>query len=214
MTIDRGRETRPIQIDGDVARVPLTQGFVALIDAEDAAAVGQWCWCAEVRDNSTYAARSTKLDGKSRRVFLHRFLMKPPPGMVVDHINGDGLDNRRANLRVCTMRENARNMRSHRVADAEPGGRGKSGYRGVYEWRGQYIARVSIGGTEELTLGRWDDAQSAAAARMWYRERMTDPGPPTAEEMLERLNEAAVRDDMTPNAMLTLFRHMLADWVA
>jgi hypothetical protein len=55
---------------------------------------------------------------------MHRMIMRPPKGMVVDHINGNGLDNRRCNLRICTRQENARNRRKH--AD------GKSRFLGVY----------------------------------------------------------------------------------
>lgn len=72
--------------------------------------------------------------GSNGRQYLHRLLMNPPKGMEVDHINRDRLDNRRENLRVVTHRENMQNQ--------GPEGRGKSGYRGVYQTRsGRWFAR-------------------------------------------------------------------------
>ena len=56
---------------------------------------------------------------------LHRFLTDCPQGMVVDHINGNTLDNRRENLRVCTQKENVRNQ--HKLAKNN-----KSGYRYIH----------------------------------------------------------------------------------
>lgn len=99
--------------------VPLTQGQIATVDASDADAVNQFKWSA-VRRPGTYYARRT-VNGKHE--YLHQFLMKPSEGLVVDHIDGDGLNNSRANLRVCSQAENMRNsrLRAHN----------KSGYRGV-----------------------------------------------------------------------------------
>lgn len=89
-------------------KVPLTRGLFALVDAADRDLVSVHRWSAvptsSKRNNHYAQARIGKAQVK-----LHRLLMAPPPGLVVDHINGDGLDNRRANLRVCTQAENARN---------------------------------------------------------------------------------------------------------
>jgi hypothetical protein len=53
--------------------------------------------------------------GEARHtLLLHRLLLSPPEGLVCDHVNGDGLDNRRANLRVCTFGENLMNTRLYR----------------------------------------------------------------------------------------------------
>lgn len=101
---------RAIRIEGDVAYVPLTKGYEAVIDAVDAAAVGQHNWCAEVRAHAVYAVRS--ISGESI-IRMHRWLMKTPTGLVTDHINGDGLNNRRANLRVATHSQNLHNQRTN-----------------------------------------------------------------------------------------------------
>lgn len=59
-----------------------------------------------------YAMRRPILDsGKKTTIRLHRLVMQAPEGMVVDHLNGDPLDNRRKNLRICTPKENAQNRK-------------------------------------------------------------------------------------------------------
>jgi len=94
-------------MQGDFVEVKLTRGLVAIIDAEDWEMVSQHMWCASRGRNTNYA-----VTGHGRKqVRLHRFLLNPPDGMHVDHINGDGLCNRRANLRLCTSSENKRNRR-------------------------------------------------------------------------------------------------------
>jgi hypothetical protein len=66
---------------------------------------------------------------------MHAFLMKPPAGMQVDHINGDPLDNRRSNLRICTRQENLRNRRiTH----------GRSKYKGVRWYQGRWTASIKV----------------------------------------------------------------------
>ena len=69
-------------------------------------------------------------NGKHRSIRMHNYLMRPPKGMVVDHINGDPLDNRRENLRICTMQENLRN-RDRSI--------GQSKYKGVYLKGGKWF---------------------------------------------------------------------------
>lgn len=101
---------RAIRIDGDIAYVPLTKGYEAVIDAADAATVGQHNWCAEVRGNAVYAVRSSSGESIIR---MHRWLMGTPTGLVSDHIDTDGLNNRRANLRVATHSQNLKNQRTN-----------------------------------------------------------------------------------------------------
>jgi hypothetical protein len=85
-----------------VVSLPLSRGKCALIDESDVALVSGRRWHA-MPSNVTWYARSS--DG----VYLHRLLTECPDGLEVDHVNHNGLDNRRANLRVCTHTENMRN---------------------------------------------------------------------------------------------------------
>jgi hypothetical protein len=86
--------------------IPLTQGFVALVDDADFEQFGGGRWYAAKIRRHVYAARCWN----KRTEFLHRAIMQPAAGLVVDHISGDGLDNRRTNLRVCTHQQNMRNQ--------------------------------------------------------------------------------------------------------
>lgn len=89
--------------------IPLTQGRETLVDAEDVELLGQrnWKWLS-CKTQLGYAMSSQTSTG------IHRFLLNPPKGFVVDHINGNTLDNRRANLRIVTNRENQMNQKKHR----------------------------------------------------------------------------------------------------
>jgi hypothetical protein len=96
---------------------------VALVDAADAEAVGAYRWC---MDGNGYAMRTIRAEGKRLTVLMHRFLLGLAHGdpRQGDHVNGDTLDNRRANLRVCTSAENHQNRhdRPHRGATWHAGG--------------------------------------------------------------------------------------------
>lgn len=89
-------------------KIPLTQGKFALVNDEDYDYLDQWKWCADKAHsrNVYYARRMAKIEGRFRGLQMHVQIMSPPKGMMVDHRNGDGLDNRRENLRICTHRQN------------------------------------------------------------------------------------------------------------
>lgn len=88
--------------------VPLTRGLVALIDDTDAPLVLARKWYAlAAHHRHTYAMTTMK----SCPVSLHRFLLQPGPRLVVDHINRNGLDNRRENLRMVTHGQNLANRK-------------------------------------------------------------------------------------------------------
>jgi hypothetical protein len=89
-------------------RIQLSQGLDAIVDDEDYEVLRQWRWSvSEVKGYTRYAVRQ---DPDTRRlVLMHRQIMEATKGKVVDHINGDGLDNRRGNLRLCTQAQNLAN---------------------------------------------------------------------------------------------------------
>lgn len=92
----------------DTATIIRSDGAEILVDRADYDRLNQYRWFAAGTKNG-YAGRSGKRNGKSRILYMHREIMSPPPGFVVDHVNGDTLDNRRSNLRICTKARNSAN---------------------------------------------------------------------------------------------------------
>lgn len=90
--------------------IKLTKGMEALVDDEDFELLSKWKWCATFgsRDRKWYAIRRERRDGPAIR--MHRYLMGlgvwDSDKRVVDHLNGNSLDNRRENLEVVTQEEN------------------------------------------------------------------------------------------------------------
>lgn len=135
--------------------IPLSKGKVAIIDAEDAKRVNQHKWCATVTKRGRwYAKRKVVRDGKATSEMLHRFIMNCPKGFEVDHINNDGLDNRRENLRLCTRSQNNGNRRLTTIK-----------FKGVSWERKSKSWRASIGKDYvNYELGRYKTAEEAAEA--------------------------------------------------
>lgn len=97
-------------ISAETVLIPITKGCFIIVDAEDAPSVSKRKW--HLKENvsgNQYAV--TCINGKSVR--LHRMLLQASMNMEVDHINGDGLDNRRANLRVCIHSQNQANQKKN-----------------------------------------------------------------------------------------------------
>lgn len=98
--------------------IALTNGHVAIIDAEDFEKVAPFNWYAKKTgqdDGKVYAAQSQRDGREVRTIYMHRFIMDCPDGKEVDHKNRHRLDNRRVNLEIVTRQENIRRR----------GGRGK-----------------------------------------------------------------------------------------
>lgn len=104
--------------------IPLTQGLYAIVDANDYEWLNQWKWYACVVHGIAYARRSKRKsdDFKQNNVSMHRQIMGVDSPFI-DHRNGNGLDNRRSNLRHATVLQNTVNVHK------KP--KGKSKYRGV-----------------------------------------------------------------------------------
>lgn len=147
--------------------IPLTRGYVAIIDDEDA----HWAskhWHAVVTPQGKVYAASSFGGPKGARVRrkLHQVIMNPPTGLVVDHIDGDTMNNRRSNLRVVTNAVNVRN-RKYDWGD---------GYRFDPE-SGRWFARICWK-SKPLFLGRSDTESEAIEAVAFARgalERGDDP---------------------------------------
>jgi hypothetical protein len=136
----------------EIRYIGLTKGLYATVDAADYEGLSRYKWTAMIVGDKAYAIRSHK--GKT--ILMHREIMQPPPGMVVDHINGQSLLNRRGNLRVCTPLQNRYNSR--------PRGK-KSRYKGVRldEETGKWWAEIVHKGVK-YWLGTYDSEVEAARA--------------------------------------------------
>lgn len=143
-----------------VIEICLTQGKIALIYAEDLPLIANRKWFAVADRSNCYAGTKIPANGKRPMVRLHRFLIGANPGEIVDHVNGDGLDNRRSNIRFCTPSENARNKRSARSDN-------RTGVLGVtFEGKtNRYRATIRLHG-KPVFLGVFADIESATAARI------------------------------------------------
>jgi len=133
--------------------IPLTRGKFAVVDAEDYPSLSRFTWFAEGTDQNCYAVR--KENGKS--IKMHRQIMKAPDHLVVDHIDHNGLNNRKSNLRLCTFAENCRNLRSSRHKTSK--------YKGVC-WnkrRKKWAAAISCN-NKTYRLGHFKDEIEAARA--------------------------------------------------
>lgn len=160
-------------------RIPLSQGKFTLIDEEDLPLVSRHSWYATESDAGIWYAFAGYQDeyGRTRQLAMHRFLLDPPDALDVDHVNSDGLDNRRSNLRIATRQQNTFNQRLRST--------NKSGYKGVSYCRqtSRWKAQIKFEG-RAVTLGRFDTAECAAmeydkAARLIHREfaRLNFPKP-------------------------------------
>lgn len=126
-------QIRPIRVEGNVAYVPLTRGYEAVIDACDAPFVGAWNWCALICPRTVYAVRGQRTSGISRLVYLHRIIVQTPIGFETDHKDGNGLNNMRGNLRSVTRSQNQQNQ--HLRRDNTSGAKGVSWDKNAEKWR-------------------------------------------------------------------------------
>lgn len=135
---------------------PLTKGKVALVDVADLLIVARYSWHAQNKKGYWYARRVSTIDGLRYRESMHRRIMEPGPGLVVDHINGDGLDNRRANLRLCTHQQNCSNNSILTTS-------GRSKYRGVRPSFSKWEAVIKVDGRSRR-IGSFFSPEDAARA--------------------------------------------------
>ena len=133
--------------------IQLTRGKVAIIDDEDWPLLSGYRWGWSKHGYTWYA--QTRIN--KRVVSMHRVLcgLTVGDGKEVDHVDGDGLNNRRLNLRVCTHAGNQRNAQK-RIDNS-------TGYKGVYRQANRFVAGIKVDG-KQMYLGRFDTAEQAHLA--------------------------------------------------
>jgi hypothetical protein len=133
----------------DVRLIPLGDGFYAYVDAADYEWLNRWKW----HVHGGYAGRNEN----RKTILMHRQIMQPPEGKLVDHINANRLNNCRCNLRVCTRPENQRNTRKQHGTCSQ--------YKGVYydKRRGKWCAECKFAKAKQF-LGCFDLEVEAARA--------------------------------------------------
>ena len=152
--------------------INLTQGRKAIVDDEEYQYLNQYKWCAwkSATGNTFYAVRNSPKDvnGERKRIWMHRIINETPEGMITDHVNGDGLDNRTANLRTCTNTDNVRNGRTP--------AHNTSGYKGVcfHKKAQKWKAQIQVNG-KRIHLGLFTNPERAhrtyiAAAKKYHGE--------------------------------------------
>lgn len=130
--------------------IPLTQGYISLVDDEDypQLIVHRWQYL------HGYAVRGYR----DQKIYMHRVVLNAPKGLRVDHINRNPLDNRKTNLRLATVQENSRNISGYPL-------KRKSQYKGV-TWHKQvqkWQAQIKTG-KEQIYLGLFASESDAARA--------------------------------------------------
>ena len=133
--------------------IPLTQGKVAIVDDEDFDFLNQWKWYAHKSRATFYATRNRRMDDPPGpcSITMHAVLLPTEDGLV-DHFDGDGLNNQRVNLRAASFHQNAVNRR-YSI--------GQSGYRGVRKNGNHWTARIRVN-RKCFGLGTFVDPAEAA----------------------------------------------------
>jgi len=138
-----------------MAIIKLSNGFEAIVDDEDYEHLSQfkWHYC-----QHGYARKNGKMVNrvKGPSTAMHRLVTGAPKDKQVDHINGNRLDNRKHNLRLCTNAENTRNQKKYK---------GSSKYKGVcwYARDGLWHARIKVD-YKTIHLGYFQNEEDAATA--------------------------------------------------
>lgn len=132
----------------------LSKGQVALVDDKDFEWLKKYKWTLSAPKNSPlqYGIIYPKRNGKRRMIYLHRIIAGAKKGEVVDHVDGNGLNNQRTNLRIVTQRQNMLNRKDQ-----------KSKIIGVTKHRDKYWARIRYQG-KHISLGLFTDQSEAVEA--------------------------------------------------
>lgn len=132
--------------------------FKVKVDLDDVDKCKNYRWCVNKYKSNKYDYGKYYIISSNHSLLLHRFIMNAEKGMVVDHIDGDTMNNRKYNLRVCLHKENSRNSK-HRKNNS-------SGYKGVswFKRTNKWMAHIMVD-KKHKTLGYFDNIEDAVNAR-------------------------------------------------
>jgi len=138
-------------------KIQLSGGHVALVDDDMFDYLNQWKWYYSKSIKTGYAQRHEGSGLNRKTIGMHVEIMHPPTGTKVDHVDLDGCNNQRYNLRICTHSQNLINGRLRRT--------NKSGYKGVcwHKANHSWVAKIQFNG-KALHLGSFDNTIDAARA--------------------------------------------------
>ena len=142
--------------------IPLGKGHVAIVDDEDYERLSKFHWFSYKGNSTTYAQRhkiGIPRNGSRPLILMHREIMHvSDPKVMVDHKDGNGLNNQRSNLRICTNGQNKQNGTVYKNS--------KTGFRGVTYRKdlNKFRSKISFNG-KEIHLGYFDTALEAAQVR-------------------------------------------------
>lgn len=146
--------------------IKLTQGKVALVDDEDYDELMKHKWCAHKMGNNYYADRGIYINGKHYTILMHRQILGITEYSIqVDHINMNGLDNRRCNIRTCSASQNFMNQKSYKNSSSK--------YKGVC-WRNdskKWRARIRLN-KKAYNIGTFENEIDAAKAYDEFAKKM------------------------------------------
>ena len=135
--------------------IPLSQGKVTLVDDEDYEMLTRHRWhVLPTHAGNYYAAASVRKNSKINTIYMHKLILNIPENVQVDHINRDGLDNRRINLRTAIGNQNNMN-RGKQIQPAT------SKFKGVNFDHGRWRARIGIN-KKRIQLGYFSSETEAA----------------------------------------------------
>jgi hypothetical protein len=134
-------------------QIQLTKGFVALVDDADYEWLSRQKWQASWNGGNWYAVKTDVIG----TMYMHRAIANAPSGSVVDHVDGNTLNNQRCNLRTCSQSENMQNRGKTKT--------NTSGYKGVtwHRNRNKFLAQIKVN-NKNIYLGYFKSAEDAARA--------------------------------------------------
>lgn len=151
-----------------IAKIPLSNDYFAIIDIEDLDKIAGYGWY-RIKNGNTYYARAHKPGSgrKNIKIYMHRLIMNAPSGADVDHIDRNGLNNCRDNLRLASRSANRANAKLYK--------NNKTGFRGVGISRGGKYTAFITRNKVSTYLGTFQTPEMASTAYINARATIDEP---------------------------------------